>query len=487
MDYKVLLSSFERTQDMQAWPRQRIIHACLRAAIVGGSLASGTRLLASRALAAELGIARNTVLYAYDQLATEGLILATARGTIVAPLALPKSKASASAPADAPIARRMQAVRALLPNGPEAGAFAPGVPALSSFPVAVWRRTLDRAWRAVGEHELNYADVAGVLSLREEISAYLGASRGVRCDASQVFVTSSTQSSLEICASTFADTGATAWIENPGYVGALAAFRGAQLRTIGIPVDAGGIHPKAQDWQQNKPKLIYTTPSHQYPTGTVLDMPRRLALIAQAKAVGALIIEDDYDSEFRYEGPPLPSMQGLAPDAPVIYLGTFSKTMFPAIRTGFMVVPANLVAPLRAVLARMAPHGRVADQLALADFLRSGQFGLHLRRMRRLYRGRRDALLAALQPILGPAISLHGASAGIHLSLRFHDAALVDSRIAAAALERGVVARALSRHAIGLSPQGWNGLLLGYSQVDAAAMAAPVAVLARLLRGARQG
>ncbi|MES3024074.1 MAG: PLP-dependent aminotransferase family protein [Pseudomonadota bacterium] len=489
MDYKVLLSSFERTQDMHDWPRQRVIHACLRAAIVGGGLASGTRLLASRALAAELGIARNTVVYAYEQLATEGLILATPRGSVVAPLAVPKARAGAAAnaasssnPANAAIARRMQGVRAIPPSGAEAGAFAPGVPALDAFPIALWRRTLDRAWRSMDQHDLNYADVAGLLPLREEISAYLGASRGVRCDASQVFVTSGTQASLELCARTFADAGATAWIENPGYLGALAAFRAAQLRTIGIPVDAGGIDPSVQDWQQHKPKLIYTTPSHQYPTGTVLGMQRRLALLERAKAAGALIIEDDYDSEFRYDGPPLPAMQGLAPDAPVIYLGTFSKTMFPAIRTGFMVVPSNLLAPLRAVMARMAPHGRVADQLALADFLRSGQFGVHLRRMRRLYRGRRDLLLDALQRHAGGAVAVHGASAGIHLSLQLLDRTLVDTDVAAAALARGVVARALSAHTTGLRQHGWNGLLLGYSQVDGDAIEALVKSLAALLQ-----
>lgn len=480
MDYNVLLASFERTHDVSAWPRQRAIHACLRAAILDGSLASGTRLLASRALAAELGIARNTVLYAYDQLVTEGLIMATPRGTVVAPLTLAKSQA-VSPRSDAPIARRMQALRTLPQSGCESGAFAPGVPALDAFPMALWRRTMDRAWRAMDHSELNYTDVAGLQSLRKEISAYLGASRGVRCNASQVVITSGTQSSLELCARTFADAGATAWIENPGYTGGLSAFQAAQLRTIGIPVDAGGICPTAKDWQQNKPKLIYTTPSHQYPTGTVLEMPRRLALIEHAKAAGALIIEDDYDSEFRYDGPPLPAMQGLAADAPVIYLGTFSKTMFPAIRTGYMVVPTNLVVPLRAVLTRMAPHGRVADQLALVDFLRSGQFGVHLRRMRRLYRSRRDLLNEALLRHMGDAVSVHGGSAGIHLSLQFLSPGLSDVDVAAAALESGIVARALSAHTTGLRAHGWNGLLLGYSQVDGAKMDGYVKALARLI------
>jgi GntR family transcriptional regulator/MocR family aminotransferase len=483
MDYRVLLSSFEQTLDTSAMPRQRIIHACLRAAIVGGTLVAGTRLMATRALAAELGIARNTVLYAYDQLSTEGLIRTTPRGTVVAPLALPKVRGSSSAPHDAAIARRMRGVRALPPSGPETGAFTPGMPALASFPIALWRRAIDRAWRGMGQADLNYTDVAGLPSLCEEISAYLSASRGVRCDASQVFVTSGTQASLELCARTFADAGDTAWIENPGYIGALAALRGAQLRTIGIAVDEGGIAPNPQDWQQYRPRLIYTTPSHQYPTGTVLDMPRRLALIEQARKAGALIIEDDYDSEFRYEGPPLAAMQGLSGDAPVIYLGTFSKTMFPAIRTGYMVVPAELVAPLRAVMARMATHGRVADQLALADFLRSGQFGVHLRRMRRLYRGRRDELLQALHRHAGDAVAVHGGSAGIHVALQLNDPALLDTGVAAAAMEKGVVARALSAHTTGLRQHGWNGLLLGYSQVDVALIDAKVKTLARILRG----
>jgi GntR family transcriptional regulator/MocR family aminotransferase len=482
MDYKVLLSIFETTQDTAGWPRQRVIHACLRAAILDGSLAATTRLPGTRAFAAELGIARNTVLYAYDQLATEGLALPTPRGTIVAPLALQTPRAGASAPADSAIARRMRGVRALPPSGPEAGGFAPGVPALAAFPVALWRRALDRAWRAMDEHGLNYVSVEGLLPLRAAISAHLGASRGVRCEAGQVFITSGTQSSLELCARTFADAGDTAWLENPGYMGALAAFRAAQLRTVGIPVDAGGIHPGAQDWQQHKPKLIYTTPSHQYPTGTVLNMPRRLALIEQAGKAGALILEDDYDSEFRHEGPPLPAMQGLAADAPVIYLGTFSKTMFPAIRTGYMVVPSKLVAPLRAVLARMAPHGRAADQLALADFLGSGQFGLHLRRMRRLYRSRRDALVAALERHAGDLVTVHGSSAGIHLSLQFLDSTLADTAVAAAALEQGVVARALTAHATGLRQHGWNGLQLGYAQVDGADMDGLVKRLAHSIR-----
>src|SRR5450830_1179896 len=439
MDYKLLLHNYAAGREVAGWPRQRLIHACLRAAILDGSLPAGARLLASRELVAELGIARNTVLYAYDQLATERLVRAGARGTVVAHLGL-----AATAPpnaAELPLARREPGRADLCRPGrrsrPEnAAGRLPG------------RRAGRALQRGPGVHHQRQPVRAGVV--RQHLRR----------------------------------RGRHGLAENPGYAGAVAAFRAAQLRTVGIAVDEGGMAPRAADWTRQRPRLIYLTPSHQYPTGSVLDLPRRLAMLAQARQAGALIIEDDYDSEFRYDGPPLPAMQGLQADAPVIYLGTFSQTMFPALRTGFMVVPAGLVAPLRTVLARMAPHGRAADQLALADFLRSGQFSLHLRRMRRLYRSRRDALLAALMPLLDESIGVHGSSAGMHLTLRFMGAGrdtLVDTEIAAAALAQGVVARALSEQATSLTPSGWTGLMLGYSQVDAGAMADGVAVLARLL------
>jgi GntR family transcriptional regulator/MocR family aminotransferase len=185
---------------------------------------------------------------------------------------------------------------------------------------------------------------------------------------------------------------------------------------------------------------------------------------------GALIIEDDYDSEFRHDGPPLSAMQGLAPDAPVLYLGTFSKTMFPALRIGFLVVPPGLAAPLATMRAQSASRGRVAEQLALAEFLHSGQFALHLRRMRRLYRQRRDALVASLQEHLGTIAEVHGESAGMHLALRFTDDRLRDADVSARLMEEGIVAHALSAHATagGRSARStWNGLMLGYAQIPA--------------------
>ncbi|AOW12534.1 DNA-binding protein [Hydrogenophaga crassostreae] len=483
MDYALLFNRFGDAKGASVGSRQRQLHECLRGAICNGTLAAGTRLPASRTLAQELGLARNTVLYAYDQLATEGFVLPDRRGTVVAEVA---------ALAAAPLARNALPLRVGLSRramavptreAPETPVpFAPGVPALEEFPVTLWRRLLDRAWRSLRTEQLNYAAPTGEPVLREAIANHLRVARGALLDSSQVIITDGTQSSLDLCARVFADAGDKAWVESPGYQGALSAFKAAQLKPMGMVVDSEGIAPTASDWQRHPPKLIYVTPSHQYPTGSVLSLTRRLALIEQARAASALIIEDDYDSEFRHEGPPLACMQGLAPDAPVVYLGTFSKTMFPALRIGFMVVPAALMSPLSALLARTTPRGRAADQLALAEFMQSGQFSVHLRRMRRLYRQRRDALVAALERQLGDVADVYGGSAGMHLALRLRNPRADDAGISRALQARGIVAPALSEQAIGKRVQPWRGLLLGYAQVPVEQMPALVKGLDAVVR-----
>jgi GntR family transcriptional regulator/MocR family aminotransferase len=485
MDYALLLANFATTDAQPSWSQQRLLHECLRAAIRSGTLHAGCRLLATRQLAAELGMARNTILYAFEQLATEGFVVTDRRGTFVAHLNVaPPQRAGAGTLGHPGLSAR--AACALPPSDPATmSAFAPGVPSLDDFPIAIWRRLLDRAWRALAASQLNYGDPAGEPALRSAIADHLRAARGVLCEPSQVFITDGTQNALDLCSRSLADAGDVVWIENPGYRGALTAFRNAELRVVAIDVDEHGLAPSAADWRDHPPKLIYVTPSHQYPFGGVLSVCRRLALIEQAKAVGALIIEDDYDSEFRYDGPPLSAMQGLAPNAPVLYLGTFSKTMFPALRIGFMVVPPSLATPLAQYVARSAPRGRAADQLALAEFLRTGQFATHLRRMRRLYRQRRDALGAAVERHFGASATLCGSSAGIHLALVL-GAEVPDARVSAAALEQGMIVNALSSHAIGPAQAARNGFVLGYAQVPASAMDASVRQLAALVQQYRQ-
>lgn len=482
MDIALLIDGYADQNRHRGWPRQRLLHECLRAAIRSGTLAAGTRLAASRTLAEELGLARNTVLYAYEQLASEGYVTTDRRGTVVAAVA-PDRKPAAQRHAATPQAGLSQRALALRPQpGPAEmmGAFVPGVPALDHFPLTLWRRMLERAWRALTVEQLNYGDPAGEPLLREAIADHLRAARGVVCDAAQVFITDGTQSSLDLCMRALADVGDTIWIENPGYGGALAAARAASLNVAGIDIDDDGMAASADDWLLRPPRLVYTTPSHQYPVGGVLSLRRRLALIAAARDAGALVIEDDYDSEFRHDGAPLPAMQGLAPDAPVVYLGTFSKTMFPSLRIGFVVVPPWLAESFAQMRAQSSARGRVAEQLALAEFLRSGQFALHLRRMRRLYRQRRDALVAALERHLGSVATVHGGSAGMHLALRFTLPELDDHAISAQALEHGVVAEPLSgKDTQGVS--GWRGLMLGYAQVPAERMEGLVKQLAAIL------
>ncbi|MFM2253034.1 MAG: hypothetical protein RJB68_1371 [Pseudomonadota bacterium] len=483
MDYQLLFSTYTAVPAHAHWSRQRQLHECLRSAIRCGTLGGGARLPATRTLAHDLGVSRNTVLYAYDQLATEGFVLPDRRGTVVAGAA---ARTALPAPAATPLrvglSRRALAVPTR--DAPETpAAFAPGVPALKEFPATLWRRLMDRAWKSLRTEQLNYAPHTGEPALREAIANHLRVARGARLDARQVFITDGTQNSLDLCAQAFADAGDKVWIESPGYQGALAAFKAAQLKPVGIVVDGEGMAPTAADWQRHPPQLIYVTPSHQYPTGSVLSLQRRRDLIANARAAQALIIEDDYDSEFRHDGPPLSCMQGLEADAPVLYLGTFSKTMFPALRLGFVVVPAALVEPLSALLSRTAPRGRAADQLALAGFMQSGQFSLHLRRMRRLYRQRRDALVAALEQQLGHVADVYGGSAGMHLALRLRNPEADDAAMSKQLLSLGVVAPALSPQAVGQRVQPWRGFLLGYAQVPVEQMPALVGQLAKVVRG----
>jgi GntR family transcriptional regulator/MocR family aminotransferase len=470
MDMSLLINGYAAQHGHRGWPRQRMLHECLRAAIRNGTLAAGTRLAASRALAEELGLARNTVLYAYEQLASEGFVTTDRRGTVVATIAADrKPPPSSAAQAQAGLSQRARGLRHLPGPAETMGAFVPGVPALDHFPLTLWRRMLERAWRSLTVEQLNYGDPAGEPLLREAIADHLRAARGVVCDAGQVFITDGTQSSLDLCVRALADAGDTIWIESPGYGGALAASRGAGLNVAGIEVDDDGIAPTSEDWLLRPPRLIYTTPSHQYPVGCVLCLRRRLALFEAARGAGALIIEDDYDSEFRHDGAPLSALMGLAPDAPVVYLGTFSKTMFPSLRIAFVVVPPALEAAFALMRAQSHASGRTAEQLALAEFLRSGQFALHVRRMRRLYRQRRDALVVSLERHMGSVATVHGGSAGMHLALRFRDEAMDDLAVSAQALEHGIVVNALSRHDT-QGTSGWRGLMLGYAQVPAERM-----------------
>jgi GntR family transcriptional regulator/MocR family aminotransferase len=480
MDYQLLFDQYNAKQSGPKQSQQRRLYHCLRAAILRGQCKAGTVLPGSRSLAAELKISRNTVLYAYEHLVAEGLLCSGGRSTVVAD-SLPTFTSSVK---DADIARpHTLSARARLtpwPSDPHGAftAFMSGVPALSHFPIAVWRRCLERVWRTINHQQLDYADAAGEPILRAAIAEHLTGTRGVVCNAGQIFITDGTQQSLGICAHALAGVGDRAWIENPGYGGAFQSLKAAELNVRGIAVDVDGIAPTEKEWEKFTPKLIYTTPSHQFPLGSVMSIDRRIALIGSAKKYGAIIIEDDYDSEFRRDGPPLPAMQGLVADAPVIYLGTFSKTLFPALRIGYMVVPTGLVEPFAGMLKLGHLRGRSADQLALAEFLRAGHFAMHLKKMRRLYATRRDALVVAIDKHLGDVATIYGGSSGIHLSVGL-PGLLNDVSISESAIAQGVYTQPLSRLATGKVL--CNGLMLGYAQVHEQEMEKYIRILAKVI------
>jgi GntR family transcriptional regulator/MocR family aminotransferase len=461
--------------------RQRLAGA-LKHAVLDGTLKAASMLPASRVLARELGCGRNTVLHAYEELAAEGYVIADRQGTVVShlPTGTPSTMPRAAVPRlPALSGRSALQVPAIETEQENLAPFMPGVPALAEFPLQRWQRRVAQAWRAVPAAALAGGGPGGAPVLRAAIAAYLRAARGVRCDPEQVVVTSGTQESLGLCAQVLADPGERAWMEHPGYAGARAAFSAAGLRTVPVPVDAQGLAPPAALWKRSPPRLIYTTPSHQYPLGVVLSLPRRLALIDSARTAGAWILEDDYDSEFCRDVP-LSAMQGLVPDAPVVYLGTFNKTMFPALRLGFVVFPqASLDAVLPALDWRLVT-GRPVDQEALAAFIHEGDYTAHLRRMRRLYAERERALRDALQRHWPLPFVLSPGNGGIHLAMTL-PADVPDQVLVRAAWQHGLAPQPLSRYSVaGAAPV--NGLVLGYANLDVKDAYAAVMALAQAVR-----
>lgn len=471
--------------------QQDLLYESLRRAILDGDIGEGTRLASSRALAEQLNIARNSVLYAYERLVEEGFVTATRHGSIV------NAVTHGGAAVQTVVARTHEGVPALsrrvreLPprRGSRDGvtALRVGVPALDAFPFVQWRTSIERATRRVRASDMAYGDSAGHPALRQAIAQYVRVSRGVRCQPEQVFITDGTQSSLDLCARLFADPGERVWIENPGYFGARVALRAAGLQLVPVDVDASGMAPGAAEWHDAPPRLVYLTPSHQYPLGSVLSLERRLAIIEHARACGAWIIEDDYDSELRHGGPPLPSIQGLADDTPVVYLGTFSKTIFPALRIGFMVVPQGVAQPVAKAVGALWRQGRVAEQMALAEFIESGRYARHLRRMRKLYEQRRDGLVAAIERHLTGIVTVSADAGGMHLSVRL-DVPLRDIDVSEAAHAHGLNVSPLSTYCLpGPDIARYNGFLLGYAEAPPAVADQLIATLARVVRAMLDG
>jgi GntR family transcriptional regulator / MocR family aminotransferase len=473
-------------------PLYRQLYSALRAAILAGRLKAGARLPSTRALAAEFGISRNTVMNAYAQLLAEGYVEGeVGSGTYVArtlPDDLLHARVSATHVPQQTQAGRMLSRRGALlgatrvptPRFPgELKAFRPGVPALDAFPYELWARLVARRWRRPQRSLLGYGDPAGYRPLREAIATYLGEARAVRCDAEQVIVVAGSQQALDLTARLLLDEGDAAWIEDPGYLGARGAFLGAGATLVPVPVDGEGLDVAAGKARDPEARLIYVSPSHQYPYGVTMSLPRRLALLEWASRAAAWVLEDDYDSEYRYAGRPLAALQGLDSEGRVIYLGTFSKVLFPALRLGYMVVPPDLVDVFAAARALVDRHSPTLDQAALADFIADGHFARHIRRMRALYAERQAILVEATTHELAGALDVSPAEAGMHLVGWLREG-MNDVEASRQATTHGVEAPPLSLYS--LQPPRRGGLLLGYTAVGEKEIRDGVQRLAKALR-----
>ncbi|UCJ15983.1 PLP-dependent aminotransferase family protein [Pseudomonas sp. MM211] len=413
----------------------RQLYQALRERVLDGRLPGGTRLPASRQLAERLGVSRNTVNRALDQLYAEGYVQGrVGDGTYVAAIAAVAEPPVSEAPGAASSAALQLLDEHHLP-APLSGApraFRVGVPAFDLFPFETWARLSARFWRRPSPARLGYGDPAGDPQLRELIAAYLRSSRGLQCDPAQIIVTCGAQQAISLCAQLLVGPGDPVAVEDPGYRAAGHAFSiaGAQLR--GIAVDADGLDVAALE-RAGPCRLAYVTPSHQYPTGVTLSLPRRLALLDWAERNDAWIIEDDYDGEYRYSGTPLAPLAALDRGQRLLYVGTFCKIAFPALRLGYLVLPPRLAAAFARRRAVDMRHSEVGTQAVMAEFIAAGHFQRHIRRMRNAARARRDALLAGWPQSLPGCAPLPDVHAGLHLSVRCESLARERELVAAAA------------------------------------------------------
>ena len=552
----------QRIERGSGQPVYRQLHRLLQQAILSRELPAGARVPSSRLLAAELGIARNTVTQVYEQLVLEGYVTsATGRGTFVADTSpdeivgaaeigsvdgrknaslsgaarigggiatnspdvrraaglagagveaqggadtgagsLAGSTASAGAvdsdgsghaslasatqaatnsetsplilPATAsfhrPAARALSTRGARLIAGAgvskrQGGAFMPGVPDVSRFPARVWTRLHNKYWRSLRPDLLTYAPGGGLALLRHVLADYLRTSRSVRCSPEQIIITTGIHQSIDLAVRLLSDPGDTIWTEDPCYWGVRSVLHVSGLKARPVAVDSEGLNPSAADFAAPPPKLILVTPSHQYPLGMVMSLARRRMLLEYARQHQCWIIEDDYDSEFRYGSRPLASLQGLDTAGQVIYVGSFGKTLFPGLRVGYLVAPEPLAESFATASAELYREGQLLQQAVLAEFIAEGHFTSHIRKMRALYGQRRQALLDAATRRYGDALPALGGDAGLHVVMQLPEGS-DDRAVAEAALARNIVVRPLSGY-YSARERAASGLLIGYACV----------------------
>ena len=471
-------------------PVYKQIYDSVRAAILDGTLAAATQVPSTRALANDLGISRMTVVNAFDQLLAEGYLVGKAgSGTFVAAelpeeyLTTPKQKQGRRNKLE----RRLplssygeyleRRSRPILENEAVTGLvpFQHGLAAIDEFPFGIWQKIANKCNQVSFRKLLSQNGPLGFEPLRHAVAEHLRTARAVNCTSNEVVITGGAQQGLDLISRIMLNTGDQVWMDEPGYLGARDAFSASGAKVLSAPRDADGFDLNFATKKYGTAKVIYTTPSHQFPVGGSMSINRRLEMIEWAEINDAWIIEDDYDSEFRYSGRPLASMQGLDRNGRVIYLGTFSKTIFSALRLGCVVVPPDLVSLFETARLITDGHSPLFEQAILAEFISGGHFSRHVRRMRKLYSERQEILLHAAEKYLKGKIEMEPASSGLHL-IGWLPHGVSDTAFSTAAAKRGVRLAPLSDYAA--KPLKHPGLLFGYAGFSAKQIISAMKLLA---------
>ncbi|MEO1124938.1 MAG: PLP-dependent aminotransferase family protein [Cyanobacteria bacterium J06639_16] len=481
-----LILNFDRTAPTPLY--QQLVEE-LRDAVLRGRLKPNQKLPSTRLLAKSLGLSRATVTQSYDQLLSEGYLEGRhGSGTYVC--AQIPDECLQAAPIDSTSApqsdmgslsrfgNHLLGLDQLDFSDPEAQiSFRYGSPATEAFPMKLWRKLIYRHCHNTAAL-MKYSDAAGYLPLRAAIADYLGRARAIQCRPEQVIIVSGSQQALDLITRLTLDLGDWVAMEDPGYLGARHCFTGQGANLQGVPVDAEGINIEALSQYSQLFKLLYITPSHQFPTGAVLPLARRLALLQWAQQTGTLILEDDYDSEYRYGDRPIPALQGLDQHHTVMYVGTFSKVLFPSLRIGYLVVPSAWVSVIKRAKWLCDRQSPLLEQYALTDCLNEGHFERHIRRMRQLYNQRRQALVQALKHYLGARVTILGENAGIHLMVKI-ETSLPDDLVIQKAQRLGV--GLISAQGYYLTTPKTGEFIFGYAQLDESQIEQGIQILAQIL------
>ena len=471
-----------------ARPVSTQLYVILRDLILSGGFAAGERLPASRTLARDLGVSRTTVIEAFDRLTAEGLIdsrvgagtyvaraLDARRPRPVADVARPEARPARLSRAMARSVERF-GERARLPS--VARAFTTALPAFDAFPMAQWARLSAKHWRRNRGDVMGYGEPLGHAPLRQAIAAHLRANRGIGCDAEQIVIVAGAQQAFSLLGAVLLDPGDKVWFENPGAIGARNSLIAAGADLVPLPVDEQGLRVDEGLGRAPRFRLAFVTPSHQQPLGVVMSLERRFALLHAAERAGAWVIEDDYDGEFSFGGTPLPTLKSVDTTGLVICVGTFSKSLFPSLRLGYLLAPPALVDTLRSIMSKLLHGVPSFAQSVVAEFIDEGHFASHLRRMRRIYAERHEALCVAARRELGGLLDVVPSQSGLH-TIGHLGAGLAEVAVADAARARDITVSPIGRYALARTPA--RGLVLGFGGIRPPEIESGVAVLRDVL------